>query len=135
MTERDVRPEDYPHLVELFQKQSFEYELPDFGEPQFIARKVIVDESGTPVMAVCARRTVELYLLGDPGWKTPRWRYEALKLAHEAMRKELVRLGIQDVHAWLPPQVAKSFGRRLMNDFGWVRPLWTDFSAKVDSNG
>jgi hypothetical protein len=135
MTVRDVTASDETRLRELFRKQSFEYDFPDLEEPQFIAKRVICDADGTVVMAVAARRTVELFMLADPQWNTPRMRLEALKLIHDDMRKELTRLGVHDVHAWLPPQVARSFGRRLMRLFGWKRPLWTDFCAEVNPNG
>lgn len=128
---RQVRESDAPRLRELFDAQGFDYALPDFRSPEFMACLVVCDERDQPVLVVGARRTVELYLLSDPKWATPRWRLEALKLMHTAMQERLAQIGIQDAHIWIPPAICKSFGRRLMRCFGWRRQLWPSFSREV----
>lgn len=127
MRVRDVAQKDLPRLRELFEQQGFEYELPDFADKDFLAKQAVVDDADRVVMMVAARRTVELYMLVDKDWETPGWRMQAFALLHAAMRKVLIRLGIADAHCWLPPAIAKSFGRRLMRQFGWSKPVWTDF--------
>lgn len=127
---RDYSPEDKSQIEALFQKQGFEYELPDFNERQFVVNKV-VEDNGRVIMAICARQTVELYMISDKEWETPRWRFEALRKIHEAMREALDSLGFRDAHCWLPPQIAKTFGKRLMRTFQWKQPLWTDFTRET----
>lgn len=113
---------DRPRILELFESQNFTYDLPDLRS--FVAAQVLEDE-GQIIQAVLARPTVELYFLGDPEWRTPQWRMEALRKIHESMRLELRGKGFEDVHVFLPPEKEKSFGRRLMKSFHWTRPLWT----------
>lgn len=121
MKVRDCEPSDLPRLQELFNQHGFEYDLPDLS--RMLSAKV-VESDGAIVQAILARTTVEVYMLGDQQWSTPALRFAALQKIHEAMRQELVIKGIEDVHCWLPPQVAKSFGRRLRHSFGWAKPLW-----------
>lgn len=124
MRVRNVIPGDLPKLKALFLRQGFDYQFPDLSSDQFLVKQVVVDEDDNPVNAICARQTVELFMLADPEWRTPRWRMEALKLIHATMRTALAGIGVEDAHVWLPPQVCKSFGRRLVRDFGWVKNIW-----------
>jgi hypothetical protein len=128
---REIRSDDEPRLREIFAAQHFDYEFPKLDSPEFLATVVICDDQSRPVMAVAARRTVELFLLADPKWGTPRWRLEALQITHNAMRSKLKQIGVQDAHIWVPPDICKSFGRRLMRMFGWKRQLWPSFSREV----
>lgn len=118
---RTLETTDQARILELFAHQNFTYDMPDLRE--FVAAQVL-EADGKIVQAVLARPTVELYFLGDPGWRTPQWRLEALKKIHESMRLELHSKGFADVHVFLPPEKEKSFGRRLMRQFHWTRPLW-----------
>lgn len=123
---RECQESDLPRLREIFAKQGFEYDFPDLAAAQFVAKQVVVDDNDVVQMAVCARQTVELYMLADGEWSTPKWRFEALKAIHESMRKDLAAKGFEDAHLWLPPQLVKSFSRRLMRCFRWRRPVWAD---------
>jgi hypothetical protein len=56
-----------------------------------------------------------------------RQRYEWLLALHAAGERDLVARGLDDAHAWLPPPIARRFGRRL-EALGWVRDdAWTPF--------
>jgi hypothetical protein len=130
---RDFKPSDYEAVRELYQKQGFCYDLPDMAE--FMAVQVVVDETDTPFIILAARPTVEMFLIMDKEWATPRWRFEAFKLIHEAMRAKLFQAGITDAHCWLPPEIEKSFAKRLMRGFGWVMQLWPCYSRKTTPSG
>lgn len=83
------------------------------------------------VMASLARLTCEIYLLADPRVGTPRERYARLLVLHNAAERHLFARGLDDVHAWLPPRIAKRFGRRLER-LGWVRDdAWTPYSKRL----
>ena len=81
-------------------------------------------------MAVLLRLTTEAYLLHDPAAGTPRLRWQRFLALHEAARNSAAARGLDDVQAFLPPQVARAFGRRLER-LGWVRDPWTCFSQGV----
>lgn len=116
---------DVPRMQEIFSQQGFDYEFPNV---RMMVAAQVLEEDGQIVQAVLARPTVELYFLSDGRWRSPRWRLEAFRRIHESMRRELVGKGVRDVHCWLPPEIAKSFGGRLMRDFGWTKPTWANFT-------
>ena len=120
MIVRDWNGEDLSNLTTA--------EAPKFDE--CVSIKVV--EDGKIGLALCARPTVELFMLFDRNWKTPLWRWEALKLGHEAMRRKLADLNFTDAHVWLPPHIEKSFGeRKLMARLGWKKQMWPCFMREV----
>jgi hypothetical protein len=91
-------------------------------------------EAGKPApkiaMAVLLRLTAEAYLLHDPAAGTPRSRWEHFLVLHEAARRSAAARGLDDVQAFLPPRVARAFGRRLSR-LGWTRDPWDCFSHRL----
>jgi hypothetical protein len=130
---RDFKASDYEAVKELYVRQGFEYELPDMAA--FMEIQVVVDDSDKPVMVLAARPTVEMFLVLDKEWETPQWRLEAFKLIHEAMRGKLEAAGITDAHCWLPPEIEKSFAKRLMRQFNWVQQLWNCYCRQTTPSG
>lgn len=122
---REYRASDEPVLRALHEAQGHDYPFPDLNHPQFVGIMVATDENDVPVQAIAARKTVEIYMLGNPNWRTPAWRMKLLVELHGGMHRVLVGLGFTDAHCWLPPAVEKAFGRRLIRDFGWIKSGWT----------
>lgn len=82
-------------------------------------------------MAVLLRLTAEAYLLHDPAAGTPRERWQHFLALHEAVRHSAAARGLDDVQAFLPPRIARAFGRRLAR-LGWRQDPWACFSRSVD---
>src|SRR5215813_13351437 len=83
--------------------------------------------------AALLRLTAEAYLLLDPRHGTPRVRWNALLAPHAATERDAWQLGLEDVHAWLPPPIARKFGRRLQR-LDWLRDdAWTPYCKKLVS--
>lgn len=60
-----------------------------------------------------------------------RARYAQFLELHRAGEWDLLARGLEDAHAWLPPAVARRFGRRLAA-LGWTRDdAWTPYSRKL----
>jgi hypothetical protein len=81
-------------------------------------------------MAVLLRLTAEAYLLHDPAAGTPRERWQHFLALHAAARASAAARGLDDVQAFLPPRVARAFGRRLAR-LGWTQDPWPCFSSRV----
>jgi hypothetical protein len=81
-------------------------------------------------MAILQRLTAETYLLHDPGAGTPRQRWQRFLALHDAARLHAAARGLDDVQAFLPPRVARAFGRRLAR-LGWARDPWPCFSRRI----
>lgn len=136
---REYSEADLGALVALHRAQGFEYPFPDVNDPIFVSKLVVEDgkeggegnQSPKIVMAALARLTCEMYLLADPRAGTPRERYDRLLVLHRAGAADLRARGLDDAHAWLPPPIAKRFGRRL-ESLGWIRDdAWTPYCRRL----
>jgi len=66
---------------------------------------------------------------------TPRDRWQALLTLHAAAHGDAWRRGLEDVHAWLPPGLAKKFGKRIER-LGWIRDdAWTPYCMRLTDFG
>jgi hypothetical protein len=123
----EITDSDLDALRRMHASQGFDYPFPDLADPIFVSRLILEDDSGRAVMASLARLTCEMYLLADGEAGRPRDRLTRLEALHNAGRHDLFARGLDDAHAWLPPQIAKRFGRRLQS-LGWIRDdTWTPY--------
>ncbi|MGD0544145.1 MAG: hypothetical protein ABSB65_07020 [Candidatus Acidiferrales bacterium] len=127
---REYKESDLDALRRMHAQQGFDYAFPDLANPLFVSKLVVEDEEGHAMMASLARLTCEMYLLLAPADGKPRERYERLLALHSAGERDLLARGLHDAHAWLPPPIAKKFGRRLAA-LGWVRDdAWTPYCRR-----
>ncbi|HET9804481.1 MAG TPA: hypothetical protein VFP96_14675 [Candidatus Acidoferrum sp.] len=146
---REYRESDCVALQKIHASQNFPYAFPDLANPLFVTKIVLTDgeRSVAPgfspasggeariLGAALLRLTAEAYLLLDPSQGTPRQRWQSLLALHEAARTDSWNRGLEDVHAWLPPAIAKKFGRRLAS-LGWLRDdSWTPYCKRLTPPG
>ena len=146
---REYNPSDLDTVRRMHAAQGFGYPLPDLESPLFLSKLVLEDdgedaESGreevTPnsplansprvTMAILQRLTAETYLLHDPTAGTPRRRWQSFLALHDAARSAAASRGLDDVQAFLPPPIARAFGRRLAR-LGWTHDPWACFSRRI----
>jgi hypothetical protein len=138
---RTYEEKDVDALRRIHAAQGFGYAFPDLANPLFLTKLVLQEEgreerpNANPepsiVGAALLRLTAEAYLLLDPKAGTPRQRWEWLLGLHAATEQEALRRGLEDVHAWLPPEIAAKFGKRLTK-LGWVRDdTWTPYCKRL----
>jgi hypothetical protein len=131
MVIREYTHADLDALRRMHAQQGFDYAFPDLADPLFVSKLVVEDGAGRAVMASLARLTCEMYLLVAPGEGNPRERYARLLALHRAGERDLLARGLHDAHAWLPPPIAKKFGRRLAV-LGWIRDdAWTPYCRRL----
>jgi|SRR5580658_2902697 hypothetical protein len=121
-------------------RQGFDYAFPDLRDPVFVSKLVLEDDAGRVAMASLARMTCEMYLLMDrdasenSSGGNPQEHYGRLLALPQAGEQDLVARGLDDAHAWLPPPIAKRFGRRL-TELGWIRDdAWTPYCFRLRWN-
>jgi hypothetical protein len=132
MLVREYRESDLAQLRAIHAEQGFDYALPDLGNPLFVT-KLVLAQDGAIVGAALLRLTAEAYLLLDPRAGTPRQRWQWLLALHEATNRDAWQRGLEDVHAWLPPPIAKKFGKRLTR-LGWQRDdSWTPYCKRLQA--
>ena len=154
MRVRAYEQRDLEVLRRIHARQGFGYALPDLRNPLFVT-KLVLEESReeTPgaqplaaedkhgsaptrecsriVGAALLRVTAEAYLLLDPSLGAPRERWQWLLGLHAAAEQDAGRRGLEDVHAWLPPEIAAKFGKRLTK-LGWIRDdTWTPYCKRL----
>lgn len=130
MRVRELRASDLPALRAMHERAGFAYEFPELAMLE--AAAVVVDENDQPLMAAAAERIVQLYLFVEPRTTTscalhPAARLHAIRLLHRALAEALRARGYREANAFLPPGIERSFGRRLMRTFGWIRN-WTSYA-------
>jgi hypothetical protein len=131
---REYTHADLDALKHLHAQQGFDYAFPNLADPIFVSKMILEDDAGCAVMASLARLTCEIYLLVDTAAGTPRERYARLLALHGAAERDAFARGLEDAHAWLPPPIAKRFGRRL-EALGWVRDdAWTPYSKRLTAH-
>jgi hypothetical protein len=133
MRVREYTEADLDALKQMHAQQGFDYAFPDLADPIFVSKLVLEDDGANAVMASLARLTCEIYLLADPRAGLPRERYARLLALHNAAERDVFARGLDDVHAWLPPRIARRFGKRL-EALGWVRDdVWTPYCKRLKS--
>jgi hypothetical protein len=125
---REYTPADLEGLRLMHASQGFDYAFPDLADPIFVSKLVVEGDDGRIAMASLARLTCEAYLLVDRSARVrPAVRWSQLLALHVAGERDLLARGLDDAHAWLPPAIAKRFGRRL-HTLGWHRDdSWTPY--------
>ena len=142
---REYHENDLDALRAVHAAQGFDYALPDLSNPLFVSKLVLAGEDaarsgdatgaqgGKVVGAAFLRLTAEAYLLLDPSAGTPRERWQWLLALHAAAERDAWQRGLEDVHAWLPPTIARKFGRRI-SQLGWIRDdTWTPYCKKLEA--
>ncbi len=127
MTCRPLRQSDIPILKRYADASDFPY--PDFGDPHIEAFLVVVDSEDRPIVAVAAKRLVELYGYFDPTC-SPSLRMKAIGMLHECMATALRDKGYTIASAGIDPRIAKAFGRRLERSFGWIKNTFNWWSIR-----
>jgi hypothetical protein len=148
---REYTSADLDAVRHMHAAQGFGYPLPNLDSPMFVSKLVLEEDDdgafssekdagpacgtgATPgpkiVMAILQRLTAETYLLHDPGAGSPRQRWQRFLALHDAARRDAAARGLDDVQAFLPPRIARAFGRRLAQ-LGWTRDPWPCFSRQI----
>lgn len=155
---REYSEDDLHSLRQMHSSQGFEYPFPDLRDPIFVSKLVLEDDAGRVAMASLARLTCEMYLFVNRGpaengecvaesgakghaagcglrrsaaAREGRERYAQMLALHAACEQDLPARGLDDAHAWLPPSIARRFGRRLQA-LGWIRDDgWTPYCFRL----
>ncbi len=123
---RPLQPSDIPSLRQMYELGGLPYTLPDLQGPLMESVLVVTDDNDAPVAACAAERIIQLYLLFDETLH-PAAKMRYIKDLHTHLEVVLKSRGYQEANCFVPPKLEKSFGRRLMRSFNWVRN-WPSFA-------
>src|SRR5580765_6293540 len=121
---RKLNAADIPRVLELHKAMHADYAL-DLDD-SFAIRNGLFNGTGEPAVVVLGRLTAECFLLMDRSWRSPADRWNALQRLSLYSVNQAKALGIGEVHCFVPPEMERSFGRRLYRQ-GWSKALWPCF--------
>lgn len=120
---------DLAEIEQMYKAQGFEYEFPDLNHPLFVVKAVAENGTGKPEMASALRLTAETFFFVDRE-HPPEHAAKMFLGLHEFTRLMAANAGLQDVNAWLPPQLEEKFGKQLLR-LGWQKQLWPSYSRST----
>lgn len=128
---RNYEPLDLERVRKLHGACGLDYAFPDLDAPSMVVKRVMEGDGEVRAFAML-KLTAEAFLLMDGGWRSPAWRWEALKHLHEDVRQKASCLLLDDVFCAMPPKLEKMFGSRL-KALGWERERsWPIYSTRVE---
>jgi hypothetical protein len=118
MTTSPIEYEDMEHLVRIHAASGFDYQFPkDFNTPLFPI-KLAATHGATLIAAAALKVEAEAFLWMDHDFGTPEQRMDALEMLNRDLRERALKIGFDQVHCALPPEIAERFGARL-ETLGW----------------
>ncbi len=126
---REYDEMDLNRVTEMHKASGLKYNLPPMGT--FFSRRVIESDSEVQMVSLL-KLTAEAYLICDPTWRNPAWRMEALRQLDAVANHDAKNCGVVEAVAFIPPQIEKTFRRRLER-MGWNRnkPSWHSYWKAV----
>lgn len=124
---RDYQSGDAEAFKAIHEESGFDYEFPNLGDPLFIVRKT-VEEDGKVVQGLMVKLEGEVYLWIRQDWATPEERWARLVELTDAAKQVAWEKGLDSLICVVPPEIAKSFEKRL-KEIGMVKNLgWPRFT-------
>ena len=126
MKVRSLNPKDVPILEQMAARSGYPYPKTDAANVEMVL--VVADDEDRPLMAVAIERIVQAYL-----WKSQMDPVSArrgidLLLAHG--REMLLRRGYSEINAFLPPELAAKFGKRLQKTYDFQQN-WLSYFLRL----
>jgi len=127
MNVRTAEPGDWERIKELYVAGGYKFELPtDDG----IEAAYVVTEDGKIVGWAAGQPQWEIFAVVDMAL-SPHRRMDAFFHLHVPLAKAARRVGVVKVTANID-ETYPALAKRLMK-FGWVKPLWTQMSLRIDA--
>lgn len=128
---RDYKISDLKAVEELHAKSGLPAPcLPNLADPLFFV-KVVAEAEGKVVQAGFVKLIGEAYVLVDHDAGETGERLSTLESLVCAGLSAASAKGLSDVSCWLPPELEKSFGKRL-RALGFIRSPWPNFSVLLE---
>lgn len=103
--------------------------LPDTENPLFVTKQVAeIDKQFA--LAIFIKVIGEAYLIMNHEVSTPEERWKALQVLVGSIEADAKEKGLQEYSCWVPPEIAKSFDKRL-KDLGFIKSEWACYSKPL----
>jgi hypothetical protein len=123
-------PSDAAGVADLYGKSTLPEQCkPDLQDPIFLYTAVVI-HNGRVVISSSLRGTAEFFLVVDHDAATPEQRWQWLQEVKDHMVQAAFRLGLDQLTAWIPPEIDDSFRKRL-EELGFTRSPWQSYTLNV----
>lgn len=140
MSSREFTFDDLPAVMEIHEKNGLDARcFPELvitdkdgnkiPNPLFVA-KAVFEQEGKPALICFLKVTSELFFFIDHDIGTPEERWEWLQEFKEYMAIRAGMLGFDQMTAFVPTDIEKSFAKRL-EDLGFVRSPWQSYTLNL----
>jgi len=121
-----VTAEDCGSIKALHEAMGMTYKFPDLTTPLFPLNRCIENENSCIVGAAALKLTAESFIWIDPKL-LDRKKIAVVALLDRTMEREASELGLEQVSAWIPPEVEQRFAK-LLTRLGWIRSPWQSWT-------
>lgn len=125
---REWNHEDNDAVRRIHEAMMLGYGFPNADNPLFVLKKVAEDENGIAA-AGAVRLMGEAFLWLSPGLETKEKKGVMHSLSAE-MREAAVKLGLDELSAWIPPRIEMGFAPEL-REMRWYRSPWPSWSTRL----
>lgn len=125
----DIAPEQAVLVKELHNRMAVGYEFPNISGPLFAVRKMITDDKGDPQAAAALKLVGEAFLWVNPDHDDFTKTANIVRLA-QACHEHAAALQLEEVSAWIPPNLEGIFGN-MLSRMGWERSPWASWSVRI----
>lgn len=126
MATRDWNPEDAEKIREFHDSLNLGYHFPNVASPLFCIKRLVEDEKG-----IAAGGAIKLFgeaFLWVSPWRSTDEKKSAMHELSGEMRQEAVKIGLDELSAWIPPQIERGFSPELLN-MHWRPSPWRSWST------
>jgi hypothetical protein len=138
---RNFEDQDEVTVIELMTANKLPIEcLPDLrtrnvegkvvNNPLFVVKRVYEHQGQTAMLCFLKIRS-ELYLFVDHAAGTPEERWQLLQEVTNDMKVEAAKLGLDQMTAFVPPEIEESFGKRLV-EMGFIKSAYVPYSLNIE---
>lgn len=130
MNVRTYKDSDAERIGAIHEAMGLDYRMIDLSSPSVIGCE-ICEKDGQMVGAIALKQQAETYLWLDPAAQ-PAVKWLAIKMLQREIAKSALRIGIEQLVAYLPDCIGARFMKRVVT-LGWEKPRdgWTPIVYEV----
>jgi hypothetical protein len=125
---RQYKGTDWDAICAWHKASGFDYPMPDLRSP-LVCLLGVAEQDGVPVAASGVKLIGECFYWQDES-APPSVKARAMVKLHKDLERDASRMGLDQVVAYLPPEIDQAFSTRLIK-FGWRPSTWKAYAKNI----